>query len=218
MLSFRGEKVDKAVETIVFVNRFVDEFTKAELLKLGRINSRGLSRGKAPSRWIPPPTGWIKINCDAALDLHSGSAGLGIIIRDEVGRVIECAAIKKPAIQSIPTLEAMAIYEGLRMSKNLGAINILVESDAEVVINKLNSDLPDFSIFGHFVESISSLAGDFSNCSFKHLSRIGNRAAHGLARSCLNVSDCRQWLNCFPEFISDTIYHDVNFCNNHLTK
>ncbi|KAG0488665.1 hypothetical protein HPP92_007476 [Vanilla planifolia] len=35
--------------------------------------------------WVPPPpTGWIKVNCDAAVG--ENTAGLGLVIRDSMGR------------------------------------------------------------------------------------------------------------------------------------
>jgi hypothetical protein len=38
--------------------------------------------------WTKPPVGVIKINWDAAMDLHSSMAGLGTVARDFEGRVL----------------------------------------------------------------------------------------------------------------------------------
>lgn len=35
---------------------------------------------------------------------------------------------------------------------------------------------------GYILKDIKSLSSSFTNCSFKHLKREGNRAAHALAR------------------------------------
>lgn len=44
-------------------------------------------------RWSPPPAGVLKINCDAAF-LPGDTVGLGVVIRDEMGRV-QLAASKR---------------------------------------------------------------------------------------------------------------------------
>lgn len=39
-------------------------------------------------KWSVPPHGWSKLNVDAAFDPTSGKANLGIIIRDDTGKVL----------------------------------------------------------------------------------------------------------------------------------
>lgn len=141
-------------------------------------------------------------------------AGVGIIIRDHFGSVLECATLIKLAAQSVPLLETIAIFEGLIMARNMGASHIMVECDSELVINSINRGIEIFSVLGHFVNSISELAVVFTSCSFSFRNRLGNQVAHVLARSCLSASNSRHWLFSFPEFISDVLHRDVEHCNS----
>lgn len=63
-----------------------------------------------------------------------------------MGSVLECAALRKRAIDSVPTLEAMAIFDGLKLAVNRGADHIVVESDAETVINCIKHGAPSCSV------------------------------------------------------------------------
>ena len=44
---------------------------------------------RTPSKqpWIPPRSGWVKINTDGAFSKASSEAGVGVIIRNNRGRV-----------------------------------------------------------------------------------------------------------------------------------
>lgn len=45
-------------------------------------------RDKRERRCAKPPFGWVKVNCDAALEVHHVRMGVGIVIRDHEGVVI----------------------------------------------------------------------------------------------------------------------------------
>ena len=42
----------------------------------------------AQTRWLPPPEGLYKTNFDAAFFGNSGTAGIGVIVRDSKGEII----------------------------------------------------------------------------------------------------------------------------------
>lgn len=99
------------------------------------------------------------------------------------------------------------------MAVNRGVSIIMVESDAEVVIKSINGGSPVFPLFGQFIEGNLELATGFSICSFAFRRKLGNKAAHGLARLSLTTNDNKHWICCFPESISDQIHMDVEHCN-----
>lgn len=95
------------------MHKYRIDYSVAQSCFLKRIGTSYGLRNKIRPKWTPPPPGWLMINCDAALDLHSGRAGVGTICRDEAGKVIECAAWRKAVDCSVATLEAMAVFDGL---------------------------------------------------------------------------------------------------------
>lgn len=174
-----------------FVNNYTEEFRRAQSLSRGTYGRQLPPPVRSNPKWKPPPVGCLKINCDSSLDLHAGKAGVGIIIRDHLGSVLECAALRKRAIDFVPTLEAMAIFYGLKLAVNRGADHIIVESDAEMLINNIKHGVPTCSVFGNFVDGILEFAAGFSSCSFVFQNRLGNKVAHSLARSCLSAIECK---------------------------
>lgn len=74
-----------------------------------------------------------------------------------------CAALKKSVNCSVATLEAMAIFDGLKLALRMGATLIIIESDAEIVIKSLNMKGKDFSSFGQVVEASLKFTRNFSN-------------------------------------------------------
>jgi hypothetical protein len=83
----------------------------------GKIADIAENRGKPgmPQRWFPPPTGWIKVNMDAAFCYDSGAASVGIIIRDSAGKVLLSAWQMLQGCASPEQADAEACLRGLRL-------------------------------------------------------------------------------------------------------
>ncbi|KAG0493464.1 hypothetical protein HPP92_004458 [Vanilla planifolia] len=62
--------------------------------------------------WIPPPTGWIKVNCDAAVG--DCIAGLGLVVKDCIGRSLLVAG-KRVFSQATDMMEVQAMLKALNM-------------------------------------------------------------------------------------------------------
>ena len=58
------------------------------------------------SHWVLPPSGKLKLNPDAFLDLNGGFTGLGITIWDCAGKVVVAASIWKVGALSVCVVEA----------------------------------------------------------------------------------------------------------------
>jgi hypothetical protein len=94
----------------------------------------------------------------------------------------------------------MAIREALLLAENIKAQYIEVASDCLSVINKLQQPGLDRSSTGAIVYDIKFRTTKFLSCSFKHVNRLCNRAAHVLAKSAEHdQGSC--WFNEPPEFI-----------------
>ena len=39
-------------------------------------------------KWAKPSPGWVKLNCDGSFKIEDGTAGAGMILRDEEGQII----------------------------------------------------------------------------------------------------------------------------------
>ena len=63
--------------------------------------------------WTKPPHGWVKLNCDGSVKLQDGSAGAGMVLRDDEGHIVFCACSHLLACDDPIEAEAKACEEGL---------------------------------------------------------------------------------------------------------
>ncbi|KAI9156485.1 hypothetical protein LWI28_007459 [Acer negundo] len=133
--------------------------------------SDGRSGEVVDACWRPPDHGMPKINCDARVDKRR-RVGFGIVVRDEMGRVLRCWAQGCEANYDMDSANAMAIYKGLMVGRYMGLVNYAVESDSKVVIKQIvNGDNSD-AVHGGILDSIQGIVSDAGNvvynfCAFK---------------------------------------------------
>ena len=87
--------------------------------------------------WSPPPQDWYKVNVDAAVFREQGTCGIGVVIRNHKGQIM--GAICKQVFFPLQALEAeaKAAEAGILLGWDLGLKNIVVEGDAQLVIQAL---------------------------------------------------------------------------------
>ena len=143
------------------------------------------------------------VNVDAAIFSQSARAGFGVVICDHRGRVLAGNRGYFERIQIPEVAEAMALRQALILANNLNIPNIMVASDCLSLINKVKG-LVDRSPIGAIVHDIRKCATKFGSCTFIHVNRTCNEAAHVLAKSAEHdVWSC--WINEFPDVIRTII-------------
>ena len=68
-----------------------------------------------PMRWSVPSKGWIKINVDGAFK-KNGDASLGVVIRDDAGKVLLSAWRVVDNTSNAEEVEILACKEGLALA------------------------------------------------------------------------------------------------------
>ncbi|XP_057246803.1 uncharacterized protein LOC130589540 [Beta vulgaris subsp. vulgaris] len=90
--------------------------------------------------WVPPPAAHFRVNTDAAL-LGDEGVGLGVVVRDELG-VVRAVAVRRIRTQWTAALaEAMAAKFGLVIARNLGYLNVELESDALSLVKSVHGKM-----------------------------------------------------------------------------
>lgn len=133
-------------------------------------------------RWIPPISPRYKVNYDGAIFKDLGAAGLGVIIRDSVGRVIGALAERIPLPSSVAMVEALACRRAVLFAMELSVFDATFEGDAEIVYKALREGDANHPEFGLIINDSLRLASGFRFCNFAHVKRLGNSVAHFLAR------------------------------------
>ena len=61
-------------------------------------------------QWQPPPSNVIKLNTDASFDQSSHEAGLGVVAKDDLGRISFSASTKVTNIKNPLQVVVMVIF------------------------------------------------------------------------------------------------------------
>ncbi|KAL0006134.1 hypothetical protein SO802_013695 [Lithocarpus litseifolius] len=144
--------------------------------KLRMVNQRFLIQVS----WSKPPEGWYKLNTDGASYGNPGKAGGGGLIRDCSRRWIEGFARSIGFTTSI-TAEFWALRDGLKLALSEGIQNLIVELDARVVIDLINSNVDTVKPYSPLLYDCRCLLRRFPQAQVKHVYREGNRCADALA-------------------------------------
>ena len=143
---------------------------------LQEFHQSSLTHPKAPTapkvtKWLPPPSNWVKINFDRATFGDSSSAGLGAIIRNDMGLVMAAYTQPIPLPTTVEMVEVLAARSALCFAKDLNFNKVIVEGDSEVIIKALNSGGLSSSSFGHIIMDINMMSSSFGNVVFSRTRR-----------------------------------------------
>jgi len=123
----------------------------------------------------------VIINCDGAARGNPGPAGAGAIVVDEDGAVLaEVAEGLGETTNNVA--EYTAVIRGLEEAKRLGAHEVLLRSDSQLLINQL---IGRYRVKAPHLQPlyrrVRSLMSGFAKVDLEHVPRERNAAADSLA-------------------------------------
>ncbi|XP_065633571.1 uncharacterized protein LOC136069217 [Quercus suber] len=162
-----------------------------------------------PEKWNPLAMGWWKINVDGATFSELKSAGIGVLIRDEIGRVEVALCKKVEAPLGALEVEAKALEAGLLFARDVGLQDVVLEGDSINLVNALRGNCDPPAAVEPIILGIIELSKVFRNIAFSHVCRKGNVLAHLLAKQASNVADFISWIEKNPCCIEQDLIQDV---------
>lgn len=147
----------------------------------------------ADLHWLPPPTGWNKMNTDATIDAQGG-VGIASILRDADGRVLAAMMMKMTAQMDIFNAECLAVREGLRLLRGHSSHHLIIESDALTVVNATWAGASFRSVAGDHIMEICAYLTKFRTFQINHCYQECNMAAHHLAKHALTRDNIAIWI------------------------
>lgn len=163
-----------------------------------------------PLQWVSPLPGWLKVNWDASFQKIKGWMGFGVVVRDEEGRLV--ATLCKTLLGNLdpPVAKAWGALMAIRMCKELGFMNVHFDSDAQVVINAVNSWEVDWSKEGLLVADIKRELEGIPQWRMRFVRREGNRTAHVLSKEATTSLIDKRWLSESPDCMKDLVLVELN--------
>ncbi|CAL5371541.1 unnamed protein product [Camellia sinensis] len=135
---------------------------------------------KSSSLWLCPPVGRIKLNTDRSLKGTNNNGGFGGLFRDEKGSWISGYYGRMERCTSLEA-ELWAVYKGLTIILQRGMNKVIIETDAEQVVQLLNEEPGTKCPFRGIVED-SRIILRGCECTVQHVRRGGNICADNLAK------------------------------------
>ena len=158
--------------------------------------------------WISPPPGFFKVNVDGASPLDGkGISGVGAIVRNDEGKVVAALCKALPVCFPAEWAELFALEQGVLLAQQLAISNVVFESDAASVIQAILQDLCG-GVAGHIIQGIQRAKSSFASCSFSHVKRAHNGAAHKLAQFAKWNNASHVWKDNFPLFLDSLLQSD----------
>ncbi|KAL6224283.1 hypothetical protein ACLB2K_003138 [Fragaria x ananassa] len=155
-----------------------------------------------------PNCGCFSVCMDDALDVTSQVGGVGIVVRDECGQFICGKAMSFDQVSSPAHIEALAGKVAYNLVLEHGFRIARLETDSLLLVQAIHS-IHDFAVLLRgFYEDVLHLFAQLSGCTFTHLYRDENYAAHTLARWALNCKPCDVFFTSSPHFLEDIITRD----------
>jgi len=158
-------------------SKSLDKFTKCNRIVHDLEQPAECSPGPVHQQWHPPPSGFVKINWDVAINEKDGWIGLGIVARDCKGCLFSARSIPINLQVAPKMAEVMAAFHAIQFSREAGFFEVIFEGDAVQVVNEVNmQDSPNFTIAGHFIEGIQQELTYLRAAHFIHVPRVCNSA------------------------------------------
>ena len=101
----------------------------------------------------------------------------------------------------------------MEFGSELGLHRATVEGDSVLVVKALKCKDNGLAPYGHLINDVSLFSGSFSELSYSHIRRDGNKVAHSLARLALTSDNTK--LYCVDGGCS--ISH-FNFCSDRFGR
>ena len=96
--------------------------------------------------------------------------GIGVVIREEKGRVVAAMSKTRQGILEPSTGEAFGAFHAARLITELGLQNLILEGDAKQIVEAISSHTSTWSRYGHLVDDTKRLLCSLPRwkCVFTH--------------------------------------------------
>lgn len=110
---------------------------------------------KKKKRWLPPPSGFAKVNVDTALVKNSIYSAAAAVAKYEAGNFMRTTALVLEGLTNAEVVEAVARREGLALAKDLAPQKIRVASNCVNAVRCIRGE--DLGPYGPIVQEIKAI-------------------------------------------------------------
>ncbi|XP_074352687.1 uncharacterized protein LOC141691833 [Apium graveolens] len=135
----------------------VSDWREAQSKAQGYMQIVGNTVAKGQVKWQKTPSGWYKVNADAAIQEGSTWFKVGMVLKNDKGEFVSGMHKGFEEEVSIPEAEAIGLYEALMWIDDMGIQQVILECDSLVVVNALIKSTTFVSEVGTTLEFCRSI-------------------------------------------------------------
>ena len=121
-----------------------------------------------------------------------------MVVRNCNGEVIASLMLQlEQAFQPLE-VEAIAACRAVEFGSEIGVDCAIVEGDSEVLVKALRNTDNGLTPIAPLINDVSLFSSLYSELSYSHIKRDGNKVAHSLARLALITPGCTVWMKDVP--------------------
>ncbi|SPT16230.1 unnamed protein product [Triticum aestivum] len=213
-MNYRMVKKSPAETSKTFLCSYLSSIRNA-----ANLTTEQIIRGKSPlegalhpvvppdTPWQPPPPGWLALSVDGSYSAEEGSAGAGMILRENLGSVIFSSCQLLFYCNNVLEAEIQAIKSGMSMAIEWSNLPVLVQSDSMVALSSMTDASLDKSANGQLVRDIKNymLQREFKPVK---IVRSQKMVSHCLANYARTAHSTVCWLQRPPPFIHNLVLAD----------
>ncbi|KAK2984366.1 hypothetical protein RJ640_005382 [Escallonia rubra] len=177
-----------------------------------RDKSSTIPKESSPTAWSPPPSGYTKLNFDAAYMDQDGSGGIGLILRNKTGLFLAAKAIHISHCLNARTTEALAAREALHRASEIHLSHLIIESNSYGVIKLIDSNQPLPPDNEVIILDCRRFKQQLQDICFSFTLRTGNCSAHIVAKHSRSINGKTLWTSCPPSWLINSLKGDMGFC------
>ncbi|XP_004305789.1 PREDICTED: uncharacterized protein LOC101299608 [Fragaria vesca subsp. vesca] len=167
-------------------------------------------------KWVAPPSGRLKLNCDGAYNINTGCGGVGMIIRGVGGTFVAAWSKHFSHLRSALHSEVEACRASLQIAIDQGWRNIEMESDSVAIVTALNNrEFLPYEV-SRILEDCIVMIQSFEFFRIWHIHRKANGVADRLAHFVSRGHVVDLMVNEAPDFIQDVLF--IDSCNGSSTQ
>lgn len=151
--------------------------------------------------WSKPPTGWVKVNVDAACKQNRNFVGVGCVIRDATGKFLRARSNVIEGSMQPRMPEALSLREALQWTRAWKSTRCIFESDCKLLVDAVNGRMGR-SFFDTIVADCREEIKHFEELLVVFVHRSANTVAHMLAGATYSMSGLQEWYHTAPDFIA----------------
>ncbi|KAK2650302.1 hypothetical protein Ddye_017791 [Dipteronia dyeriana] len=189
-------------DLVDWVIGFLGEFQRSQIACNG---DKQRTKKVALESWKPPPAGMVKLNTDASVKEGHNLIGLGMVLRDNRGRVLVAASKTVQGNFSAEIGEILALREGLGLAKQHGLFRCWVELDVANVVAAINDPKSTGSLAGFILDDVKAPCEEVQVSKCQAISRSGNTLAHNLTSVAVSTGRDRMWQDICPVSLSSIL-------------